>query len=124
MLDNQEGWIAGEGLYHTTDGGDHWNVEDLDVGTDFQDIQFVDPLNGWLAGNYGVILVTRDRGDTWRWVDNDVSSFTLRGISFVNADKGWLVGGLRDHPDDDPGAVLARLPAPRDTRRLIVPIRT
>jgi photosystem II stability/assembly factor-like uncharacterized protein len=60
MLDNREGWIAGEGLYHTTDGGARWNVEDLDVGTDFQDIQFVDALDGWLAGNHGMILVTRD----------------------------------------------------------------
>jgi photosystem II stability/assembly factor-like uncharacterized protein len=104
MLDNQEGWIAGEGPYHTTDGGAHWNVEDLDVGGDFQDIQFVDALNGWLAGNYGMILVTRDGGDTRRWVDNDVSSFTLRGISFVNADKGWLVG--------DCGTILTTIQEP------------
>lgn len=104
MLDNQEGWIAGEGLFHTSDGGDHWNMEDVDVGGDLQDIQFVDALNGWLAGDNGVILVTRDGGRTWNLVDNDVSSYALRGISFINPHKGWLVG--------DYGTILTTIQIP------------
>lgn len=104
MLDNQEGWIAGEGLFHTRDGGDHWNMEDVDIVGDFQDVQFVDALNGWLAGDGGAILVTRDGGATWHEVDNDVSSFTLRGVSFVTQDKGWLVG--------DYGTILTTIQIP------------
>jgi photosystem II stability/assembly factor-like uncharacterized protein len=95
MLDDQEGWIAGEGLYHTSDGGANWDiVMEGTVGgeKDFHDMQFVDALNGWLAGARGRILVTRDGGDTWHEVDNNSSSFTLLGLSFVDQDKGWLVG--------------------------------
>jgi photosystem II stability/assembly factor-like uncharacterized protein len=104
MLDNQEGWIGGEGLFHTRDGGAHWTMEDVDIGGDVQDVQFVDALNGWLAGARGRILVTRDGGDTWHEVDNNVSSFTLLGLSFVDQDKGWLVG--------DYGTILTTIQIP------------
>jgi len=92
FISNQEGWIVGEGLYHTTDGGSHWNMQDVDVETDFQDIQFVNSLSGWLAGDYGVVMYTSDGGNTWNLIENDVSSVPLRGLSFVNPQKGWFVG--------------------------------
>jgi len=104
MLENQEGWIAGEGLYHTSDGGAHWNVEGVEIGGDFQAAQLVDALNGWLAGEDGAILITSDGGDTWHEVDNEASSSSLRGISFVDADKGWLVG--------DYGTILTTVQVP------------
>jgi len=104
MLDNQEGWIAGEGLYHTSDGGAHWNEKDVGFGRDFQDIQFTDSLNGWLVGEYGAIMATRNGGQTWHFVDNEVSSYNLRGMSFINAYKGWLVG--------DYGTILTTIQIP------------
>jgi photosystem II stability/assembly factor-like uncharacterized protein len=104
MLDNQEGWIAGEGLYHTSDGGVNWNEKDVGFGYDFQDIQFADSLNGWLASERGAIMATRNGGQTWHFVDNEVSSYDLRGLSFVNAHKGWLVG--------DYGTILTTIQVP------------
>ena len=104
FLDDQVGWIAGEGLYHTTDGGSTWIEQDTGISsslygsTDFQDIQFTDSLNGWLAGCSGLIMHTKDGGITWNLTDSGTSSH-LRGISFISPDKGWVVG--------DEGTIIA-----------------
>ena len=104
FTNHQEGWIAGERLYHTTDGGAHWNEHELDIGVDLQDIQFVDAQNGWLAGDRGLVMRTTDGGANWVLVDNDVSGFTLRGVSFVAPEQGWFVG--------DGGTILTTVQVP------------
>ncbi len=91
FIDNQVGWIAGEGLYHTTDGGNTWIEQDTGVGVDFQDIQFLDCLNGWLVGNSGILMNTSDGGNSWNMV-NSGTSLNLRGLSFISPQKGWLAG--------------------------------
>ena len=93
MINNLKGWIAGEGLYQTSNGGDLWQIrEDMDVSGDFQDVQFVDAHNGWLAGDKGMVYYTDNSGTTWKSVENSVSGVSFRGLSFVNPNKGWLVG--------------------------------
>jgi photosystem II stability/assembly factor-like uncharacterized protein len=93
MNNNLEGWIAGEGLYQTSNGGDLWQIrDDVDVSGDFQDIQFVDAENGWLAGDKGMLFFTGNSGTTWESVTNPVSAVSIRGLSFINPHKGWLVG--------------------------------
>jgi photosystem II stability/assembly factor-like uncharacterized protein len=92
FVDTQQGWIAGEGLYHTGDGGQHWEMRSVDTVVDFHDVQFIDAQNGWLAGDRGVVLYTDDGGASWRFADNPESSANLRGMYFVNAQQGWMVG--------------------------------
>jgi photosystem II stability/assembly factor-like uncharacterized protein len=91
FVSNQVGWIAGEGLFRTPDGGATWVEQDIEISVDFQDIKFVDSLNGWLAGDSGLVLSTNNGGDTWKLVDSGVSS-SLRGLSFIDSEKGWFVG--------------------------------
>jgi photosystem II stability/assembly factor-like uncharacterized protein len=104
LIDAREGWIAGEGLYHTTDGGAHWNEREVDVSVDWHDLRFVDPSNGWIAGNHGAVMRTTDGGASWVLVENDVSAFTLRGMSFVAPEQGWFVG--------DGGTILTTVQVP------------
>jgi photosystem II stability/assembly factor-like uncharacterized protein len=70
MINNLKGWIAGEGLYQTSNGGDLWQIrEDMDVSGDFQDVQFVDALNGWLVGDKGMVYYTDNGGTSWKSVE-------------------------------------------------------
>jgi photosystem II stability/assembly factor-like uncharacterized protein len=96
FINNQEGWLAGRGLFRTTDGGALWTEQDIEIEetdtVELQDIQFVDSLHGWLTGDYGVILYTANGGDSWTQVDNDASFSALRGLSFVSPEEGWFVG--------------------------------
>jgi photosystem II stability/assembly factor-like uncharacterized protein len=104
VLDRMEGWIAGEGLYHTTNGGETWDAQSTAATGDFHDLQFVDASHGWLAGEDGTILYTEDGGALWRTLDNQVSDHTLNGLWFVRAQQGWFVG---DH-----GTILATAQTP------------
>lgn len=40
----------------------------------------------------GTMLMTRDGGKQWSPVSFNVADFTPQHMSFVNADKGWVVG--------------------------------
>jgi photosystem II stability/assembly factor-like uncharacterized protein len=100
-----EGWIAGEGLYHSTNGGSLWAMQEVEeVKTDLHDAQFVDAAHGCLAGNYGLILYTEDGGASWTVAQNEVSAFHLRGLSFVSPERGWFVG--------DGGTILTTIRIP------------
>jgi len=87
------GWIAGDGLFHTEDGGLNWIQIPADYAVDFYDIQFLDSLHGWIAGENGIILGTDNGGSTWHEPESFYLTFTdLRGISFINDTTGWAVG--------------------------------
>ena len=70
FVSESEGWAAGaSGVLHTTDGGMNW------MGVDGDDsparhvnprvLHFTDTQNGWLAGQHGTLLRTRDGGVSW-----------------------------------------------------------
>jgi photosystem II stability/assembly factor-like uncharacterized protein len=95
------GWVAGEYLFRTTDGGSSWSAMTADVGEIF-DIQAVDATHGWLVGAGGAIAFTVDGGDTWQTVNpvlagDDLWTYaarfnTLFGLSMHGATRGWAVG--------------------------------
>ena len=102
FLDGNEGWAAGAaGVFHTTDAGLNWTVVD---GKDSparrangRVLHFTDAKNGWLAGKYGVVLRTRDGGETWARVEMPAPPKTLHppdlwGGAWPDASHGWLVG--------------------------------
>ena len=92
FTDNLAGWIAGERCYHTVNGGAQWELVNHGVDTWFHAVQFPDPLHGWMAGGNGKVLHTINRGSTWGQVNNPFTSGDLNGLSFINAEKGWLAG--------------------------------
>jgi photosystem II stability/assembly factor-like uncharacterized protein len=49
----------------SVDGGASWKQAKVPVSSDLTSVFFVDALNGWATGHDGVVLATRDGGDTW-----------------------------------------------------------
>ncbi|MGL4501547.1 MAG: photosynthesis system II assembly factor Ycf48 [Planktothrix sp.] len=65
----QRGWVVGSDatLLETTDGGDHWDVKQLDLGTEkvrFNSISF-NGAEGWIVGLPSILLHTTNEGETW-----------------------------------------------------------
>jgi photosystem II stability/assembly factor-like uncharacterized protein len=81
FVDKLHGWACGdESTWAWTDnGGETWKVERIEVSQIglsgetslavpdiiYYGIQFVDPQNGWMVGEYGNIRHTSDGGKTW-----------------------------------------------------------
>lgn len=47
------------------DGGAHWRQAKVPVSVTLTAVQFIDAKLGWAVGHSGVILQTRDGGETW-----------------------------------------------------------
>ncbi len=56
------------------------------------DVQFIDPDLGWAVGSSGVILHTRDGGESWS-LQPSLVPYTLQDVCFVNSESGYVVGG-------------------------------
>lgn len=76
-------------VYSSDDGGLTWqSVLQLSKGDpDIDSIAFPDELNGWIVGNRGMILHTRDGGKNWTKQNGGVSE----GITAIAAiDQLWV----------------------------------
>ncbi len=93
FINNQVGWVGGEGLYRTVDGGAQWTRKDTGVRGDIHAIQFLGARRGWLAGDYGALMTTINGGHTWTPVDSG-TALGLKGIAFSQRHPGvgWAVG--------------------------------
>ncbi len=80
----------------TTDGGAHWQVIYDTPAPWLKSVYFTDTLTGVTVGDSGVILRTINGGNTWSQVTAPVNR-DFNGITFVNADTGYVVGGNSNH---------------------------
>ena len=79
--DAQHAWAVGDRsiLTSTSDGGQTWRSRKIKMEGDLSggeslaaadpilyDVKFVDAQNGWIVGEFGKILHTRDGGETWK----------------------------------------------------------
>lgn len=89
FADNSSGWAVGHGsrVFHTTDGGSNWNDFSSIFPGEWEDVLFINPDIGWIAGSD--ILKTVDGGITWNTV---TPSLSANSISFFDPDTGWAVG--------------------------------
>ena len=87
----RNGWAVGDKgvIAITDDGGRHWTVQKTEVSMLLLDVFFLNSKIGWIAGQDGV-LYTENGGKTWH--HQDVSDFQIKGVFFVNKDRGWTVG--------------------------------
>jgi len=88
FLDAQRGWAAGNGFFHTTDGGESW-TKDNDWGSIY-DLFFLDGQRGWACGNGGVTYRTTNGGLSWSFQAVGTIT-TLSSIWFVDDQDGWTV---------------------------------
>lgn len=94
FVDRNHGWIVSEGpiLLRTQDAGSNWEI--LRTGIVFNDIHFIDPLEGWGIGNprFDVsrwsIYHTTDGGANWQV---QLADTTARyDIFFLDSTHGWV----------------------------------
>lgn len=79
-------------IYRTEDGGQSWSVARLESGSGrLYGVHAVSKSTAYAVG-YGVIVVTRDAGKTWRAQSLPADRW-LAGVSFANDVHGFAVGG-------------------------------
>lgn len=123
FVDKLHGWACGdESTWLWTDnGGESWNLERMEVSRVglseenslavpdiiYYGVQFIDPQNGWMVGEYGNIRHTSDGGKTWdsqheslldalveKGGNKDVMTLSaLFRVRFSDPNHGMTVGG-------------------------------
>lgn len=99
--------VAGGSILTTNNAGQNWNqtspirAEDLaGAAADMYSVRFPTQREGWIVGAIsrgdrvvdGLILSTNDAGQTWKR-QNSPSRSELVHLDFVDASRGWIVGG-------------------------------
>src|SRR5438034_488517 len=99
-LDADHAWAVGDRsiLTSTSDGGQRWTFEQIEV-----EYPLVDPLfrvlelpdgSGWAVGAAGEVMRHQPGETAWKRakLGQDVLTW-LRGLSFSDQQNGWMVGG-------------------------------
>ncbi len=101
FTDTLNGWVAGELIMHTNDGGVNWEEQ---TGGGYG-VYFADTLNGWCVSGgvggstgypYGYIDNTFDGGNTWTMQASGGAQDEfgiLYSVYFADHQNGWAVGG-------------------------------
>ncbi len=95
FVDSLTGWLAGETVLHTTDGGHSWHPPEDSSGVFYYGIDFIDPLTGWGAGGRdttGVLVHSTDGGKTWQTSYEDTLTDRLKSVTFLDSTHGWAAG--------------------------------
>ena len=92
FVDNQTGWIVGQGgkVLKTADGGLTWTAQN-GGSSQLTDVYFIDSLHGWICGDEGTVLVTRNGGDIWT-EQTTSTTISFNSLLFVSKMEGWVVG--------------------------------
>lgn len=98
FIDGQNGWVVGHEatILHTRDGGQSWQNQKL-VGYKGRDlprlhgIEATDDKTAVLVGEFGVVALTTDAGQTWPLIKNR-SKKTLLSVTAV--ENGYIAPGL------------------------------
>jgi photosystem II stability/assembly factor-like uncharacterized protein len=102
FVDADTGWAVGDRgvVWHTIDGGRHWQRQDTPVRCRLASVCFIDPTHGWAVGgsqrsytheSEGVVLRTDDAGKTWQRVASLLLP-SLKYVKFFDAHRGVAVG--------------------------------
>jgi photosystem II stability/assembly factor-like uncharacterized protein len=95
-------------LLSTSDGGVTWRRQELSweklipnilkesglLEPNLSAIQFVNEKLGWIVGEFGLVLQTRDGGETWSAQNYGENLPQLFAVFFRDEQTGWAVGQL------------------------------
>lgn len=68
-----------------------WMQQNSGTSADLTDVFFINEDTGWVIGDGGTILCTKNGGETWE-VQNSQSAYHFKGVHFSNSMNGWTVG--------------------------------
>jgi photosystem II stability/assembly factor-like uncharacterized protein len=113
-------WAVGDRslLASSSDGGQTWTSRKVQMESDlsggqslaaadpiFYDVKFLDAQNGWIVGEFGKVLRTRDGGESWK----EQTKTLLEGTEFFDLLDLPTLFGL--HARDEQHAVASGLEA-------------
>ena len=86
--------------FHFIIASAQWTPQNSGTLGYLNDVCFHDSLNGWIAGNTGILL-TQNGGNTWNLVETP-TFYPLQGIDFIDLENGWAVAyeGTILHSED------------------------
>lgn len=90
------------------DAGQSWRQVEIPVSTDLLAVQFINPKQGWIGGDGGVILHTRDGGNTWiklvdgRDLATQLTDSYQRQVELGNADAAGYLEEIRANFESGP----------------------
>jgi photosystem II stability/assembly factor-like uncharacterized protein len=93
FISDNEGWITSSShaeIYHTTDGGETFEIQETSLGTATEAIYMIDSANGFCGGGSGFVYNTGDGGNNWGFLG--AMSSTLADLDFVSASQGYACG--------------------------------
>ncbi len=96
--DNQKVWtcgILGE-ITHTSNGGQTWVHQIQGLAKYATRIEFIDDTLGWAVCGDGVVGKTTDGGAYWEQIFTPYAQAEFYGVSFIDANEGWVVSGWPD----------------------------
>lgn len=70
-----------------------WQEYTLNEDLQFTAVRFVDEVNGFAVGEFGTVMSTSDRGETWLIQEPLPNEFYPMSADFLDVNNGW-VGGL------------------------------
>ena len=101
----QTAWAVGADGYvvETTDKGASWRKQ-MGPGLSHNNgVCGVNPQTAWIATDYNVIYRTIDGGTTWgRQAPQLLNEYYLLGVSALDKNTAWVVGGIMYPPDQGP----------------------
>jgi photosystem II stability/assembly factor-like uncharacterized protein len=103
FVSDDEGWISvssGPEIYHTTDGGETFEIQETSLGTSTAAIYMIDDNEGYTGGGSGFVYRTLDGGTNWDLLG--AMSSSLNELDFASSTQGYACG--------DNGAVFSITP--------------
>jgi photosystem II stability/assembly factor-like uncharacterized protein len=93
LVDAKEGWAVGAfgSVYHTIDGGKHWQAQGTPTTQHLYGVSFSDAHTGWAVGRSGTIIHTVDGGAHWAMQQSHTSKHLFK-VRFLDSREGWAVG--------------------------------
>jgi photosystem II stability/assembly factor-like uncharacterized protein len=89
FVDELHGWVVGDGVRYTEDGGQTWHMASGGGG---YGVDFSDPGSGWSVSNGGTVYRSTDGGHSWEWLGPIGTTQNLSAVDFVTSRRGWVVG--------------------------------
>lgn len=97
-------WVVGSysTVLSSADKGQSWNAQPPGEDAILTTVQFLDAEHGFIAGEFGTLLVTRDGGATWTQQAGLPGEFYPYALVFTDAQTGWVsgIGGAILHTAD------------------------
>ena len=88
-INSEEGWACGGSILRHY-FNDAWLGDQFRPAGGYNAIFMVDTLNGWSAGDNGIIIHTSD-GQNW-YTQQTNPAYILTDVFFMNTLEGWVVG--------------------------------